>query len=136
MTKISDIQLPLRKTHKIDGTDQQILDMLFDLEIQHMTRLLDELHKKNVPMFAVVKLVKQKDSVLALMFLPPDIWLDFDHQKYQAYLAPNINMMLHHFIDWKVRSQDTFEISSLNMIIEYLERHLTSNPNQRVSHTW
>ena len=136
MTKISDIQIPLRKTHKIDGTDQQILDMLFDLEIQGMTRLLDHLHEKGAPMFAVVKLAKQKDTVLAFMFMPPDIWLDFDHQKYQVYLARDLNMMLHHFVTWKIKSQDTFEISSLNMIIQYLEKHLTANPHQRVSHTW
>jgi hypothetical protein len=136
MTKISDIQIPLGKVHKVDGSDQQVLDMLFDLEIEGMTRLLDQLHGKNEPMFAVIKLKEQKDTVLAFMFMPPDIWLDFDHQKYQVFLAPNLNMMIHYFGDRRAKSRDTFEISAINMVIDYLERHLTANPHQRVSHTW
>ena len=133
MTKVKDIQYPLRKTHKLDGTDQQILDVMFDMKIPHMNEMLTKLHAGNVPMLAVVKLAPLHNTIMVLMFLPPDIWLDFDHQKYQMYLAPDLHMMIHHFIDWKMRSRDSFEIAALTKVIEYLESHLM---NQRVSHTW
>ncbi len=133
MTKIKDIHLPLRKTHKIDGTDQDMIDLLFDLKVQDMTRLLDHLHVKNEPMLAVVNMPQWGKVVMVFMFLPPDIWLDFDHQKYQIYLAPDINTMIHFFVARKINSRDTLEIEILVKIIEYLQLHLT---NQRVSHTW
>ncbi len=106
---------------------------LFDLKVQDMTRLLDHLHVKNEPMLAVVNMPQWGKVVMVFMFLPPDIWLDFDHQKYQIYLAPDINTMIHFFVARKINSRDTLEIEILVKIIEYLQLHLT---NQRVSHTW
>jgi len=133
MTKISNIQLPLRKTHKINGTDQEMIDLLLDLKIKDMNTLLTKLSTDNVPMLAVVNMPQWGNMILVLMFMPPDIWLDFDHQKYQIYIAPNLNMMIYHFVNWRRRSQDTFEVEALAKIIDYLESHLM---NQRVSHTW
>ncbi len=133
MTKIDELQLPLRKTHKITGTDPDMIDILLDLKIRDMNPLLSKLSTDNAPMLAVVKMPQWDNMIMVLMFMPPDIWLDFDNQKYQIYIAPNLNMMIHHFADWRMRSRDTFEIELLTKIIEYLESHLM---NQRVSHMW
>jgi hypothetical protein len=133
MSYIGNIELPLRKAQKVKvRTDNDVLDIIFDLNIEGMNRLLAEANTKVLPMMAVAKVQSLNNIVMVLMFIPPDIWLDFDGQMYQMYVAPTLEMMIFYFQDMKMKSQDTFEISFLNNVIAYLERFLIK---QNISHT-
>ncbi|RLD50447.1 MAG: hypothetical protein DRI97_17020 [Bacteroidetes bacterium] len=133
MKKIMDIELPLRKTHRLHGSDQVMLDVLFDMKVPDMNTLLARLSKSGTPALIVIK-VGELNIIMVLMYLPPDIWLDFDNQKYQVFIAPSVEMVIHYFVDRRMRTHDSLELSILTKMIEFLQSYITNQ--QRVSHTW
>jgi hypothetical protein len=131
MQYIGDTKLPLQGTMKILGDDVKILDYLFDMKLPDLQKYLSKLHTDDTPALLIAK-VGQMGFVGLFMYLPPDIWLDFDNQKYQLYLSPNLPMLIHHWVDRRMRTHDIFESEVLTKIIGFLEEYIQ---NQTVSHT-
>lgn len=131
MRKIGDIELPLQRTHKIPGGDIKILDYLFDMDIPKLSSVLAEIHRMDEPVLMVIR-VGKLGFVGLVMYRPPDIWLDFDHQKYQLYISPSLSLLIHYFIERRIKVTDLFESQLLTKIINYLDHY---QKNQRVSTT-
>lgn len=122
MTQLGNIQLPLFKPVKVNGSDLDILDMIFDMKILHMNEVLTAMQKAGLPSILVIHDGVHK-LIGVMIFKPPDIWLDFDHQQYQLFLAPNIQWMIHYWVDRKMKSQDVFEVETIQKVIDHLENH-------------
>jgi len=131
MQFIGDIKLPLQGTMKVNGDDMTILDLLWDMKLPDLAMFLTKLHEADIPSLMIAR-VGHLGFVGLFMYRPPDIWLDFDHQKYQLYISPNIVLLIHYWVDKRMRTHDIFEAQLLTKIIEYLEHYVK---NQTVSHT-
>lgn len=130
MKSIGNIKLPLQRVEKVKGTDQDVLDVLFDLNIPDMNNVLHKINEADLPMLVAVNV--KGIGVGLLQFKPPDIWLDFDNQKYQFHIAPNLAILHHYFVEKRMRSTDIFESEVLTKMIDWLEHFSKS---QTVSHT-
>lgn len=126
MTKIGTIELPINRTTKAEGSDQDMIDLLLDLHVVNMNRTLTALNKSQMP---VILLVKSNDYqlIILLIFLPPDIWLDFDGQQYQVYVSPNLQWLIHTFVEKRMKCNDPFELAILTKIIDYMDGFTIKN---------
>lgn len=126
MTKIGTIELPINRTTKAEGSDQDMIDLLLDLHVVNMNRTLTALNKSQMP---VILLVKSNDYqlIILLIFLPPDIWLDFDGQQYQVYVSPNLQWLIHTFVEKRMKCNDPFELAVLTKIIDYMDGFTIKN---------
>lgn len=131
MQFIGDIKLPLQGTMKVAGDDMKILDYLWDMKLPDLEKFLAKLHKEDTPSLMVAS-VGHLGFVGLFMYRPPEIWLDFDNQKYQLYISPNIMLLINYWAERRMRTQDIFESQLLSNIIGYLDHYIK---NKSVSHT-
>jgi chaperone required for assembly of F1-ATPase len=131
MTKIGTLELPISRTVKAEGTDQDMLDLLMDVHIRGLNDTLVLINKAKAPVIMLVK-SNEHNLIILLIFLPPDIWLDFDGQLYQVYVSPNLQWMIHTFVEKRMKTHDPFELAILNKMIDYMESFLIKN----VTTTW
>lgn len=134
MKYFRDIKLPVQNTQKIEGTDIEMLDFLWDMKIAEMNEFLLKVHVEDIPSMMVF--TQAALGFVGLYFYkPPDIWLNFDNQKYQIYIAPNLPLLIHYWVDQRMRTHNLFENQILTKVIQYLENYLNKLQNQSVSHT-
>lgn len=132
MKMVGNIKLPLEGTVKHRGTDQDALDLLFDLKVTGMNRTLQLLNTVGEPALLIVK-CNYLDGIIALiMFIPPDMWKDFKGQKYQVYLSPSLPLMVHYWQDRRMRTHDMNEVHMITKIMAYCENFLST---QKTSNT-
>jgi hypothetical protein len=131
MKKIGNIKLPLQGTHKINGDDTTVLDYLFDMDLPKLHDILGQIHAKDDPAFMAIR-VGKLGFVGIFMYRPPDIWLDYPEQKYQLYISPNIALLIHYWVERRMRTHDIYEAQLLTNMINYLDQFAKL---QKVSHT-
>lgn len=119
MPKLGNIELPITTPMKATGSDMEMLDILFDLKVGFEK----EMHKLSIPLVLAVKSVKY-NLIVVVLYRPPDIWLDFDGQKFQVFLSPNLQWMVHYFNDRRLKASTNFEYNALTQIVDYLSRFL------------
>ena len=129
-----DIKLPLQATQKVGGEDMEMLDFLWDMKMPDMNKFLLKVHVEDIPSMMVFNHGKM-GFVGIFLYRPPDIWLDFDHQKYQIFISPNLVLLIHYWVERRMRTNDLAESQLLSTVINYLENHLNQLRNQSVSHT-
>jgi len=134
MKYFRDIKLPVQKVQKINGEDMEMLDFLWDMKIPKMNSFLLKVHVDDTPSMMVFT-HSQMGFIGLFFYRPPDIWLDFDQQLYHIYIAPNFPLLIHYWVERRMRTHDIFENQLLTKVIGYLESHLNSLQNQSVSHT-
>ena len=134
MDMIGQVKLPIQDVVKVEGDDIEILDYIFDMKVPDMTKLLELFFKQDIPSMAVIK-VGYLGFIALFFYRPPDIWLDFDHQKYQLYLSPNLPLLIHYWTVKRMKTHDLFESQLITKVIAYLEDNLTKAPHPSVSHT-
>ena len=135
MRYFGNIKLPLQRVEKVNGSDIEILDYLMDMHIPQMSEFMSNVHKQDIPSMMVLT-QGQYGFVGIFFYRPPDIWMDFDFQKYQLYLAPNFGLLIHYWVDRRMKTTDLFENQVTTKVIDYLEPHVKKlQQNQSVSHT-
>lgn len=130
-----NIELPVLKAVKAEGSDLEMLDLLFDLKIEGLNGMLLQLKTKRIPALLAVKITRYNDMVVTVFFMPPDIWLDFDGQQFQVFLAPNLFAMIHYFEERRLRSSDRFEFQVLTNMVAYLQTFIIKTRQGNISVT-
>jgi len=125
-----DIKLPLQNAIKVDGDDMKILDYLFDMKAEHMSKFLKALAQNDVPALLVAN-VRPMNMVGLVVYRPIEAWLDFKDQRYQLFLAPNIQNLIDYWAVRKAGAEDDFENDLIQGIINYLAQFMRTT----VSHT-
>lgn len=130
-----NIELPVLKAVKAEGSDLEMLDLLFDLKIEGLNGMLLQLKTKQIPAFLAVKITRYNDMVVTVFFMPPDVWLDFDGQQFQVFLAPNLFSMINYFEQRRLKAENQFEFQVLTNLVAYLQTFIIKTRQGNISVT-
>ncbi len=100
-----DIELPIVGAFRVKGTDNEMLDLLFDLQTPAIAKAISTMNKVNRTMLMIVR-CHSLNLVAMVQFIPPDIWLDFEGQKYQIVLSQDLRWMEHYWQDRRIHQED------------------------------
>ena len=121
MRTIGTIPTPITKVEKVIApNDEAVLDALFDLKIPRMPEALTVMNKQDQPAMTVMKSL-DTGIVALLLFKPPLPWHKYKNQRYQLFIAPDIDHLKAYFRTRLNRTGNTFDRNVLSAIVKYIE---------------
>ena len=129
---VGNIKLPILETIKFKGSDEEVLDVLFDLNIIDLSHYLkamikhDDLNKvKASPITCSTITASTNNGFIMLMYKANKYWNKDKKSDYTLFVAPTFIAMKKYFQGLSYRTMDDYARSNLEYIILKLDRHST-----------
>jgi hypothetical protein len=119
MKSIGPIELPIKGVEVVNRYED-IMDVLMDVHIKDMPKVLEDMFNRNMPQILVIN--KDDISIVGVIaYQPLEKWKSYDDQNLMMFLGPNISKMTEYFTNWHNSCHDPFEQKAIRTIILYID---------------